>query len=368
MQAADPEFLNMGFTEKTRAHRQLSAMFSGALAGLAVDVTLFPIDTLKTRLQSGIGFAQTGGFRSVYSGMPSILIGSAPGSAVFFLTYEQVKLRLRGELKKPKELSLRHHFSHFLAASVGETVACVIRVPTEVVKQRAQSYPSSSSGEVLRRILEREGIRGVFRGFRATLLREIPFSAIEFPLWEYLKHSWSVRRGKQVTAWQGALCGSFAGALAAAVTTPFDVVKTRIMLSQKLYAEQLSIRETFKDIYKDRGARGLFAGCIPRTLWMALGGLIFFGAYESMNHVYEWVVDNRSGGTGNVVRQSKYFMFDYVLRKPFYEIFFAKKSRESIKTFDDAIAQAKEVQKERNEFAERVKLEKLQKEEKLASK
>jgi len=75
---------------------------SGAFAGLAVDVALFPIDTVKTRLQNGLGFTQSGGFRAIYAGMPSILIGSAPGAAAFFFTYEKVKMKLMGGMQVPK--------------------------------------------------------------------------------------------------------------------------------------------------------------------------------------------------------------------------------------------------------------------------
>lgn len=52
------------------------------MAGTAVDTALFPLDTLKTRLQSKAGFAASGGFRGVYSGLTSAVIGSAPGGNV----------------------------------------------------------------------------------------------------------------------------------------------------------------------------------------------------------------------------------------------------------------------------------------------
>ena len=51
---------------------------AGGVAGTAVDVILFPFDTLKTRLQSAEGFAKAGGFRGIYSGIASAASGSAP--------------------------------------------------------------------------------------------------------------------------------------------------------------------------------------------------------------------------------------------------------------------------------------------------
>lgn len=49
------------------------------MSGLCVDIVLYPLDTVKTRLQSAEGFVNSGGFRGIYRGLGSILVGSAPG-------------------------------------------------------------------------------------------------------------------------------------------------------------------------------------------------------------------------------------------------------------------------------------------------
>ena len=72
-------------------HSFYVSLLSGAAAGTAVDVSLFPLDTLKTRLQAPQGFVSAGGFRGIYSGLGPALVGSAPGAALFFLTYDSVK-------------------------------------------------------------------------------------------------------------------------------------------------------------------------------------------------------------------------------------------------------------------------------------
>ncbi|XP_052634080.1 S-adenosylmethionine mitochondrial carrier protein isoform X2 [Harpia harpyja] len=200
---------------------------AGGVAGVCVDLILFPLDTVKTRLQSPQGFRKAGGFRGIYAGVPSTAIGSFPNAAAFFITYENVK-------------SMLHHGStsyltpatHMVAASLGEVVACLIRVPSEVVKQRAQVSPSSSTLRILSHTLYHEGIQGLYRGYKSTVLREIPFSLVQFPLWESLKDLWSWKQGHVVDSWQSAVCGAFAGGFAAAVTTPLDVAKTRIMLAK----------------------------------------------------------------------------------------------------------------------------------------
>lgn len=66
-------------------------LICGAMAGLAVDVSLYPLDTIKTRIQSQQGFKGSGGFKQIYRGMSSVALGSAPGSALFFTTYLSTK-------------------------------------------------------------------------------------------------------------------------------------------------------------------------------------------------------------------------------------------------------------------------------------
>lgn len=65
-----------------------TALVAGGMAGTSVDVALFPIDTLKTRLQSPQGFLKAGGFHGIYNGLGAAAAGSAPGAALFFSTYE----------------------------------------------------------------------------------------------------------------------------------------------------------------------------------------------------------------------------------------------------------------------------------------
>ncbi|KAM9186278.1 mitochondrial S-adenosylmethionine carrier protein isoform 3-T3 [Dugong dugon] len=184
-----------------------ASLVAGGVAGVSVDLILFPLDTIKTRLQSPQGFNKAGGFRGIYAGVPSAAIGSFPNAAAFFITYEYVKWFLNTDSS-----SYLMPVKHMLAASAGEVVACLIRVPSEVVKQRAQVSASSGTFQIFTNILYREGIQGLYRGYKSTVLREIPFSFVQFPLWESLKALWSWRQDHVVDSWQSAVCGAFAGA------------------------------------------------------------------------------------------------------------------------------------------------------------
>jgi len=256
-----------------------SALVAGAAAGLAVDISLFPLDTIKTRLQSEKGFIKSGGFRGIYSGLFSAAIGSAPTSAVFFLTYESSKSLFNQTFKGKKSES----FGHMLAASMGEVSACLIRVPVEVVKQRTQAQESRSSIATFKKTLSTEGMKGFYRGYFSTVIREIPFSAIQFPMWEYLKSKVSQYNEKPITASQSALCGAVSGGISAGITTPLDVAKTRIMLAKK--GSELasgSILTALKHVHAQNGVKGLFAGLGPRMMWISIGGSIFLGVYEKV--------------------------------------------------------------------------------------
>lgn len=137
-------------------------------------------------------------------------------------------------------------------------MACFIRVPVEIAKQRRQTISSrTSSISILMEAYRTEGIRrGLYRGYGSTILREVPFAFIQFPIWEHLKANWTSNTGLELTLFAVALCGAVAGGLAAAVTTPLDVAKTRIMLAERNQSARLTISSVLRSVYKDRGFTG----------------------------------------------------------------------------------------------------------------
>lgn len=254
-----------------------------------MDIALFPIDTVKTRLQSERGFWRSGGFRGIYKGIGATATGSTPTAALFFVTYESMKSFLSQNATKQQSPLV-----HMLAASCGEIVACLIRVPVEIAKQRKQALVArkENSFQILYNAFKQEGLRkGVYRGFGITIMREVPFSLIQFPLWEYLKVQWEPTTGLPLNPAFVALCGAFSGGIAAGLTTPLDVLKTRIMLSES--STKTTIPKIIKSIYRENGIKGLFAGFVPRVLWITLGGAIFFGVYDLMTSLLNARVEKR---------------------------------------------------------------------------
>ena len=122
---------------------------------------------------------------------------------------------------------------------------------------------------------------------------------IQFPLWEAMK-GWGVARRTRVareprdtgmnrmeaearkaiepapTAMESALFGSVSGAVAAAATTPLDVLKTRMMLS----TTSQPMGTMAADMLRNEGASVFFRGIGPRVGWISVGGAVFLGSYQ----------------------------------------------------------------------------------------
>lgn len=120
---------------------------------------------------------------------------------------------------------------------------------------QTSSYGTGLSSFAAARILwTNDGLKGFYRGFGITVMREvcalpsrtsslsqqtghsqIPFTSLQFPLYELLKLRLSGALGrKPLYAHEAAICGSIAGGFSAAVTTPLDVLKTRVMLDMRV--------------------------------------------------------------------------------------------------------------------------------------
>lgn len=198
--------------------------------------------------------------------------------------------------------------THSVASSLGEIAACAVRVPTEIVKQRAQAgLFGGSSLLALQDILAlrrsdpsgaaptaggtRRGyvqvVRELYRGAGITIAREIPFTVLQFTMWESMKEAYAKRkRIEQVPASTSAGFGSVAGSIAAGLTTPLDVVKTRVMLARRgdgNGSAGTQARVRVRQVVKDISAEGLGAfwrGIGPRVAWIGIGGAVFLGSYQ----------------------------------------------------------------------------------------
>lgn len=278
------------------------SLISGAAAGFTVDAILFPLDTLKTRLQlaSSTITATPAGIAwltSLYHGFGPAVLASAPAAAAFFGTYDTAKRVLNERFNARGENERYAPAFHMLAAALGDISSSTVRSPFEVVKQRMQSGMYTSATAATKMIFKKEGLGGFYTGYGSLVLRELPFDALQFPLYEWFKKEWAKSKGvpiHELQTWESCVCGSVAGGLSATVTTPLDVVKTRLMTQSIENPKYLGLVHGLKTIAKEEGPRVLMSGVVPRVLWISLGGAIFFGAYEAAKKSITPVIAQRA--------------------------------------------------------------------------
>lgn len=124
---------------------------------------------------------------------------------------------------------------------VADLAASIVYVPSEVLKTRLQlqgryNNPHFSSGynyrstrHAVTTLLRNEGWAALFYGYKATILRDLPFSALQFTFYEQgQKWSRQWKNSKDIGLGLEMLTGAAAGGLAGVLTCPLDVVKTRI--------------------------------------------------------------------------------------------------------------------------------------------
>lgn len=123
--------------------------------------------------------------------------------------------------------------------------ASVVYVPSEVLKTRLQlqgrynnpyfnsGYNYRSTSDALRTIIRQEGFSALFYGYKATIFRDLPFSALQFAFYEQehrLAKEWVGSR--DIGLGLEILTAVTAGGMAGVITCPMDVVKTRIQTQQ----------------------------------------------------------------------------------------------------------------------------------------
>ena len=95
-----------------------------------------------------------------------------------------------------------------------------------------------------------------------------------------------------MTLWENMAVGFLSSGIASFITTPMDVVKTRMMLSaSEKNQAKLSVMQTFKKIYRvemfrmaylqEEGFKALFPGAVTRVVLVSTAGAVYFGAFEA---------------------------------------------------------------------------------------
>jgi hypothetical protein len=303
-------------------------MLASASAGMVARIPCHPLDTCKAKLQVQKAQGVYGNFvdvfvktwrqegrRGLYKGFGTAFIGSGPAGCLYFTTYE-----------KSKELLLQIPFlqrspgtAHFTAGLLAEVVSCILWVPIDVVKERLQVQSTLStlhripntgtSASILSQsnqslqykgnldafatILRTEGVRGVYKGYGATIASFGPFSALYFLFYEKLKRGSEYLLVTNTLPFPAILtCAATAGSLASLITNPLDMAKLRLQVERSTGSRTFNYKNIFDgvtQIARDEGLRGMFKGAGARMAFQAPTTAIALTAFEQLKRMYQYL-------------------------------------------------------------------------------
>ena len=162
--------------------------------------------------------------------------------------------------------------SELLAGFSAEATANPIYIPYDIMKQRfmvGREAEGASVPAAVRGVLERDGLRGMYRGFLLTFATYGPFSAIYFHAYAAFTN-WG---GDAPLAW-----GSLSGAVAGTATQPVDWLKTRVQVASET---RLSLPKVVADAVRREGAGTMFRGSAARAFWLGASCGITMHVYEA---------------------------------------------------------------------------------------
>ncbi|SPO32072.1 related to calcium-binding mitochondrial carrier protein [Ustilago trichophora] len=261
----------------------------GGIAGSVGATLVYPIDLVKTRMQNQRSAVvgeplmyknsidcvkkvfRNEGLRGFYSGLGPQLLGVAPEKAIKLTVNDLV----RGHAKDPITGDITLPWELFAGGAAGGCQV-IFTNPLEIVKIRLQvagEIAKAEGGDRVARgavhIVRQLGLVGLYKGASACLLRDIPFSAIYFPAYAHLKKDTfhEGKDGKKLGFGEMLAAAAIAGMPAAFLTTPADVIKTRLQVeARKGQATYKGIVDCATKIIAEEGPKAFFKGSLARVL------------------------------------------------------------------------------------------------------
>ena len=279
------------------------SIIAGSIAGISEHFWVYPIDTVKTHVQTTRASAPSffGTFTTIlkdhgaarlWRGVHLQIIFCGPAHALMFLSYEKVKEISSRGMKNWKQPSIgqRTMITGFLAGCISSFFHDLIMVPADTVKARLQLGHYRNTTHAVAKIMCNGG-RSFFRAFGTTLAMNIPYGAAMMTINEYAKFILEADKSQNFPLLTFLTSGGTAGAVAGALTTPLDVCRTRLQ-TQSLLPKGSGHGNEFKvlfkglaevagDIFRKEGWKGFTRGLSSRTIMGAPACAISWTTYEA---------------------------------------------------------------------------------------
>ncbi|KAL8139433.1 hypothetical protein V2J09_005454 [Rumex salicifolius] len=267
---------------------------AGGFGGMAGIVAGYPLDTLRVRQQSSNSGSAIGllkkvlkseGPSALYRGMAAPLASVAFQNAVAFQSYA-VLSRACDPSVHPKDPP---SFKGVVLGGVGTGgLQSVLLSPVELIKIQLQLQPNKPSSfqpgpiQVAKSILKSQGLRGIYRGFTITALRDAPAHGVYFGTYEYVREKLhpGCRKSGQETIQTMLVAGGLAGVASWVFCYPLDVIKTRIQAQKEHEFKYNGIVDCFNKSVKADGYGVLWRGLNTAVARAFVVNGAIFSAYE----------------------------------------------------------------------------------------
>lgn len=273
----------------------LPKIVNGGIAGIIGVSCVFPLDLVKTRLQSQkIGpngeklyenifdcFKKTykaEGYFGMYRGSFINILLVTPEKAVKLAGNDYFRYHLTakdGSLSVPRQV---------LAGGLTALFQMFVTTPMELLKIQMQdagraiaqaklegkTIEKVSSLQLVKDLLKTKGIFGLYKGLGATCLRDVTFSALYFPLFAFINDQGPRKQSNENEAvfWWSFVSGLLSGGISAFSVTPLDVIKTRLQ-AEKVEDTKSNIIQILTRTLKNEGYIAFFKGGLCRVLVIA---------------------------------------------------------------------------------------------------
>jgi hypothetical protein len=192
--------------------------------------------------------------------------------------------------KQQREVPIPLHVRIALAGASNMSAACctnpvdVIKTRMQIHREHMQAAQSEGAGFLpsARRIITHEGVKGLYKGLEASLLREGSYSAIRLGLYEPIKDVFGAQDREHAPLYLKIAAGATSGMLGSSIATPADLVKVRLQADQ---SGRQNVVSMFRQIYQHEGGiRGLYQGMGPNVQRAALLTASQVGTYDHAKH------------------------------------------------------------------------------------